>query len=125
MKTEISGTFMKIPLCLLVAVLALIACSTAHAADTKTWAGSVNDNWYEAANWEPSGVPASNDTINIGSGSPNAIPPVAIAGTLNWAGGEIFGALTIASNGVMNISGNSEVYLDAALTNAGTVNWNN
>ena len=42
-----------------------------------------------------------------------------VTGTLNWAGGTVTGPLTIASGGVLNISGS--VTLENVLTNAGTV----
>ena len=42
-------------------------------------------------------------------------------GILNFAGGTIAGPLTIASGGILNITGS--VAVDAALTNSGTVNW--
>jgi len=43
---------------------------------------------------------------------------------LNWSGGTIGGALNVASNGVLNITGGSaNLALGGALTNAGTVNW--
>jgi hypothetical protein len=51
-----------------------------------------------------------------------------VTGTLNWTGGYIGfqslgGALTIASNGVMNASGSATKYLQGAFTNAGVVHW--
>ena len=48
-----------------------------------------------------------------------------VSGTFNWTGGPIYGALTIASNGVVNIGGSSGKELFAAVTNAngGTINW--
>src|SRR6476620_9958495 len=48
------------PFCLLMT----IACSQAFAA-TKTWNGSSSNNWNTAANWTPSGVPASGDDVTI------------------------------------------------------------
>ncbi|MGA2176288.1 MAG: immunoglobulin domain-containing protein [Verrucomicrobiota bacterium] len=46
-----------------------------------------------------------------------------VTGTLTLGGAStVAGPLTVASNGVLNIDGNS--YAQANLTNAGTVNWN-
>jgi hypothetical protein len=49
-----------------------------------------------------------------------------VNGALNWINGGSLSsesAVTIASNAVLNISGNSTEYLYGMLTNAGTVNW--
>src|ERR1035438_2429259 len=46
-----------------------------------------------------------------------------LSGIMTWTGGVVAGPLTVASNGVLNVSGNSTVYLESPLTNAGTVNW--
>ncbi|MGA2749679.1 MAG: Ig-like domain-containing protein [Verrucomicrobiota bacterium] len=46
-----------------------------------------------------------------------------VTGTLTLNGGAISGPLTIASNGVLNLTGPNELVLDDALTNAGTINW--
>ena len=47
-----------------------------------------------------------------------------VTGTLNWTGGMIGGALTVASTGVLNISGSGGKSLyNGVLTNAGTVVW--
>ena len=46
-----------------------------------------------------------------------------VSGILNWTAGVVAGPLTVASNGVLNVGGNSTVYLYSPLTNAGTVNW--
>ena len=46
-----------------------------------------------------------------------------VTGTLNWTAAAMQGALTVASNGVLNISGSAEKDLYCPLTNAGTVNW--
>jgi hypothetical protein len=49
-----------------------------------------------------------------------------IVGTLTWSGGNLAGALTLASNSVMNIvAGGGNGFLGLVLTNYGTVNWTN
>ena len=47
------------------------------------------------------------------------------SGLLTWTSGSIGGGstLTIATNGILNISGSSPLNLYGVLTNAGTVNW--
>src|SRR5208337_203466 len=44
-----------------------------------------------------------------------------IVGTISLSGGSLSGSLTVASNGVLNLSGGWTVY--GPLTNNGTVNW--
>jgi hypothetical protein len=50
-----------------------------------------------------------------------------ITGTLNWSGGEIDGALTVAAAGKLNITGSSNksvgIYEGLALTNQGKIVW--
>ena len=91
---------------------------------TRTWTGAVSTDWFIANNWSPAGVPATNDTVNFAGGTIILSAPVTIAGHFNWSGGNLGGAgLSIASTGVMTLSGGGTPYLQGALTNAGTVNW--
>jgi len=46
-----------------------------------------------------------------------------VSGTFDWSEGTVQGALTIASNGVLNLNGSGTLYLACALTNAGTITW--
>ena len=46
-----------------------------------------------------------------------------MAATLNCAGGRVSGALTIATNGVLNITGGLTLSYPCVLTNLGTVTW--
>ena len=46
-----------------------------------------------------------------------------LTGTLNWSGGTISAALTVASNGVCNVSSSATKFLYGPLTNWGTVAW--
>ncbi len=50
-----------------------------------------------------------------------------INGLLNWSGGTIggTGGLMVATNGMLNLVGNSGVLLQVPLTNAGSTNWSN
>jgi hypothetical protein len=91
----------------------------------KTWTGAVDANWSTAGNWSPAGVPATNDTIEFSPNSTvNLTSPVTIAGTMNWYRGTLNGAaLTIASNGVLNLLTTTDKYTQSAITNAGALCW--
>ncbi|MGA2660496.1 MAG: hypothetical protein ABSH34_23600, partial [Verrucomicrobiota bacterium] len=92
----------------------------------RTWNGSASSDWFNPANWTPTGVPSANDTVNFNNGTINPTAPVTIGGQFNWSGGSLAGSpLTIATNGVLNVVGGGSVTLYAPLTNAGTINWSN
>jgi hypothetical protein len=59
--------------------------------------------------------------FNVSNGTLAGAP--VLAGTMNWSGGAINAGstLTVAPNGVLNISGGVSLY--GVLSNAGTVNW--
>jgi hypothetical protein len=40
---------------------------------SKTWKGSVNSDWANAANWTPIGVPGVNDPVIIPAGTTNLL----------------------------------------------------
>lgn len=112
--------------CIGMALACLLNLERASAQINRTWLGSINTDWYNPANWSPTGVPATNDIVNVTNGTVNLSAPVVIANQFNWQGGILMGdALTIATNAILNINGNSTLYLDLALTNAGTVIWSN
>jgi hypothetical protein len=46
-----------------------------------------------------------------------------LAGALGWSGGEVLGALTVATNGLLAVSGSATKYLDGVITNWGTIRW--
>ena len=57
----------------------------------------------------------------------NLVGTNTVTGTFNWLGGGVgspYGALTVASNGVVNITGGAGKTLYQPLTNYGTVAWN-
>jgi fibronectin-binding autotransporter adhesin len=100
--------------------------SVAIAQTNRTWVGSVSSDWFNATNWSPVGVPASNDTVNVTNGSVNLSAPVICNGQFNWSGGTLSGdTLTIATNGVMTMSGSDTLFLETGLLNAGTVAMTN
>src|SRR5271170_4906634 len=71
-------------------------------ASTFTWNGSAGSDWFNSANWTPTGVPTATDTVNFTTGTIDLLDPVTIGGTFNWSGGTLSGiGMTIASSGVM------------------------
>jgi hypothetical protein len=46
-----------------------------------------------------------------------------VTGTLTMNGGTISGSLTVAASAVMSLTGPNSIYVNGALTNAGTINW--
>ena len=87
-----------------------------------TWTNSVSSDWNNLTNWIPQQVPTASDHVIINSGSVT-IPADGAFAIMDWMGGTIAGALTVATNGVLNISGSAEKDLFGALTNAGSVIW--
>ena len=73
----------------------------------KTWNGSAS-TWATAANWSPSGVPASTDDVFINGGT------VSVAG-------QTCGSLTIG--GSCTISGTALTITNAFTVNSGTITW--
>jgi hypothetical protein len=100
----------------LITLLKVGWCSAA----THTWNGSVSSDWFTAGNWTPSGVPGTNDIVNVATGTVSLTSAVTIYGTFNWSGGSLSGdPMTIESGGMMNITGT--VALENVVTNKGTV----
>ncbi|MGA2246907.1 MAG: hypothetical protein ABSH48_18085 [Verrucomicrobiota bacterium] len=106
--------------------LVSLALTSAWAQTTRTWVGTTSTDWFNATNWVPNGVPATNDILDVTNYADITFSaPVTINGTFNWAGGFLRGqSLTIASNGVLNITGIPEGANPLiTVTNQGTVNW--
>ncbi|HEX4350680.1 MAG TPA: hypothetical protein VH251_09835, partial [Verrucomicrobiae bacterium] len=89
---------------------------------TLTWSGGAATDWNTAANWTPHQVPTALDHVIINSGTV-VVPATGAFNIMDWLGGDLSGAINVASGHVLNIGGN--VLLDAALTNSGTINWTN
>jgi hypothetical protein len=51
-----------------IVILAFALCGLSAPAATKTWNGSVNNDWFTGANWTPSGVPTLSDNVYINNG---------------------------------------------------------
>ena len=104
----------------LVCLLLGSALSLASAgAESCQWSGPASGNWNDTGNWTPSQVPGSGDTATIPGGGVAIVIDTAVSiSGLTVGGGS---SLTVAADGVLNILGN--LTLNGALTNAGTVNW--
>jgi len=106
---------------LFLASLSLLGILSSAPAATRTWMGSVSTDFYNPANWSPNGIPVAGDTLNIATGSVAISPVFTNAGQINWTGGSIQGALFVATNGWLALSGTAAKYLDGPITNAGTL----
>src|ERR1035441_754477 len=84
------------------------------------WNGSTSTDWNNATNWLPQQVPVAADHVIFNSGNLTAPTNSAFA-IMDWNGGNISGALTVASGAVLNVGGSGTLNLYGALTNAGTV----
>jgi len=89
---------------------------------TLTWTNTAATDWNTAANWSPNQVPGAADHVIINSGT-ITVPTNASFAMMDWTGGQLQGALTVASNGVLNIGSSAEKDLYGPLTNSGTVTW--
>jgi hypothetical protein len=79
------------------AIACLVALNLASAQTNRTWNGSLSSDWFNANNWTPVGVPASNDTINFSAGTINLSLSVTINGQFNWSGGTLGGTLSLGA----------------------------
>jgi hypothetical protein len=89
---------------------------------TLTWNGSISTDWNNPTNWTPQQVPTVSDHVVINSGSVT-IPAEGVFAIMDWTGGEVDGALTVASNGVLNVNLGDRSVWTASLTNWGTIHW--
>src|ERR1035438_8063548 len=97
---------MRIPsFALLAALLLALGGNTVRSADL-TWTNSVSSDWNSAANWIPQQVPTASDHVIINSGSVT-IPADGAFAIMDWTGGDVYGSLTVASNGVLNVGGSA------------------
>jgi hypothetical protein len=101
-------------------VILVLSLTPAMAQTTLTWKGTVSTDWNNPSNWSPTQAPTAIDHVIIGSGSV-AVPATGVFNVMDWNGGNISGVLNVGGGATLNIG--ATVYLDAALTNNGTVNW--
>ncbi|HTJ00050.1 MAG TPA: hypothetical protein VL527_14305, partial [Dongiaceae bacterium] len=90
------------------------------AATTITWNGTSSSNWNNPTNWIPQQVPTAADHIVFNSGNLTAPTNGAFA-VMDWAGGNLYGALTVGVGGMLNVNGSGTRGLYGVLTNLGTV----
>jgi len=104
----------------------IVAVGSQNITNSYTWTGAANSDWFNPANWIPVGVPdgQAGEGITFSSGAVTLSAPVTINGRFNWLGGALIGSpLTISTDGVLVIGGNSGKYLQSSLTNGGAVIW--
>ena len=111
--------------------------STARATDyTWNYLGQ-NDDWFDARNWTPQGVPGAADTAIIARGNPKPSAPTSVANlvldadlsgenvtvlnAMTWTDGTLYGSVTIDSAATLSIEGSSTGYVTGTLNNNGTV----
>jgi hypothetical protein len=99
--------------------LGIFASHLEGSAATLTWTGTNSSDFYNATNWLPMAVPASEDTLNITNGHVDISPAFTSSGSMNWSGGSLSGAIIISN--VMAMSGPATKLLAAAITNYGTL----
>ncbi|SEP80403.1 GEVED domain-containing protein [Flavobacterium urocaniciphilum] len=84
---------------------------------SKIWKGSVDNNWYNANNWSPIGVPDANTCVIIPDIATTANRPSEI----NTAGSYALGkTLNVKNNGVLNIYPNNNLTIGDVINVAGT-----
>jgi len=132
------STVRRVPI-LAVILLSNLVIGSSFAA-TITWTGAVSTDWNNATNWSPQQVPTSVDTSVINSGTVVASSnaqfstltfnggtlggPVLVRSNcvMNWNNGILAGgSLTVESNAVVNLLTSGAKYLDAPMTNSGSV----
>lgn len=103
----------KTTLYILLILAALIGNSFNVFAQTKVWTGAVNNDWHNPGNWNPSGVPSSNNTVSL-RGNTTPFPVITQDVTINslsindwWntPGDQLFidNGATLTLNGSLNI----------------------
>ncbi|HET9157163.1 MAG TPA: hypothetical protein VFN91_10885, partial [Myxococcaceae bacterium] len=110
-------------------------------AGAKTWTGTTSNDWRTASNWSPVGVPGAganvcfstpNPTPSLTGGPPPRLGTIyVLAGTnltLTSAGGALFLAGGIQSEGTFAFNGTRQLLVTGAQTwalgsSSGTINW--
>ena len=84
---------------------------------SKTWNGSSNVNWNNAANWSPNGIPTSSDCVTIATSSNNPI----ISGTNYSAFAK---SITVNNGASLTVnSSNNLIVTDKITNNSGAINF--
>ncbi|SOE21065.1 hypothetical protein SAMN06298216_1537 [Spirosomataceae bacterium TFI 002] len=91
----------------------------ATATDLLTWTGAVDTVWNNACNWSPAGIPTATNDVIIPAGLTNQ-PTIsiinAVASTV-----EVYGELTIASDGKLELNG--AIFFPSGSFNGNFYNW--
>ena len=64
----------------LVLFIVFMAATSHVLADTRSWTGAADNDWFNILNWNPPGAPASTDQLLVPSGSPSTAATVAASG---------------------------------------------
>ena len=70
----------------------------------KIWNGSSSNNWNDAANWTPSGIPTSLDAITVGTAATININTAAVSSDVTIGHSSV--TVTIVSGNSLTVSGN-------------------
>ena len=91
-----------IRLAVLLAAASIMAAGGPAAAETRTWTGGVDHQWYTAGNWTPAASPVAADDLYIYSGSPQATWNVYVddGGSITFDGPTASGTFDCASFGI-------------------------
>lgn len=97
-------------------VFALLLCNYAVAQNTKTWLGASGTLWSTAANWSPSGVPVSTDTVIFSNSNPcdMDVNPVIASLRAQGVGGNIIASGGFRTMTINNAADASPVFSVAA-----------
>jgi hypothetical protein len=93
-----------------------------------TWTGSVNSNWYNSGNWNPSGIPSSSDTINVNTTTNSLVLDsnktisrlVMNSGTIDLGGDTLTISISTGLNGGQIDNGVFKPYCTSLVNFAGT-----
>ena len=90
---------------------------------TSTGTFDVQTGSLSSSTWVGNSILNGNYTGTISWTDTNATVLVASNAVLNWNSGAVYGALTVAQGGVLNITNNTTYSIFGSLINNGTVNW--
>lgn len=71
---------------------------------TKTWVSTSNTSWSTAANWSPSGIPATTDDVVFNSGSVNCVMPTTGVALLSLTINGTYTGTISRTTGILNLT---------------------
>ena len=139
----------RFALCIVIVTAFHLSTSFRLTAAVLTWTNTAGGNWNNAANWSPNQVPGPTDnatlslSVNVTNNALSSVSnlvfspstfygnvPVTVFGTMNWVGGDMCGAITIAVGGRLTMSNSPSFGRNGGfnngggvLTNLGTAIW--